>query len=122
MTTPSFGFHFHAMKTYFSSLLGVTALSCVITTGASSSDRHRNPDPTVKTVEVTPGPATNPTLERTLPQHSVAVVPVAAAVDATVNSDAFDQAAAALDRVTPSSVADLTPVPENLSRAIDANI
>src|SRR6185295_10181076 len=39
-----------------------------------------------------------------------------------VNSDAFDQAAAALDRVTPSSVADLNPVPETLSRAINANI
>jgi len=122
MNLPSFGFHFHAMKTYFSSLLGATALSCVIATGASCSDRPRNPDPTLKTVEVSPGPAVNPTPERTLPQHRVAVVPVAAAVDATVNSDAFEQAAAALDRVTPSSVAELNPVPENLSRAINANI
>ncbi len=110
------------MKTYFSSLLGVTALSCVIATGASSSDRHRGPDPTLKTVEFTSGPAMNPTPERTLPPSPVAVVPVAAVTDASINSSAFDEASAALDRVTRDSVASLNAVPENLSKAIDANI
>jgi len=110
------------MKTYFSSLLGITALSCVIATGASCSDRHRNPDPTLKSVEISPGPAMNPTPERTLPPPQLAPIPVAAAVDASVNSSAFDEAAAAIERVSRDSVSDLNSVPDNLSRSIDANI
>jgi hypothetical protein len=122
MNVPTLGFHFHAMKTYFSSLLGVTALSCVIATGASCSDRHRSPDPTLKSVEITPSPNTNPTPERTLPPSPIAIAPVAAAIDASLNSSAFDEASAIIDRVTRASVADLNSVPENLSKAIDANI
>ena len=122
MFVPTLGFHFHAMKTYFSSLLGVTALSCVIATGASCSDRRHSPDPTLKSVEITPGPATNLTPERTLPPSPVAVVPVAAVTDASINSSAFDEASGALERVTRDSVADLNSVPENLSKSIDANI
>lgn len=122
MNVPTLGFHFHAMKTYFSSLLGVTALSCVIATGASCSDRRHTPDPTLKSVEVTPGPATNLTPERTLPPSPVAIAPLVAATDASINSSAFDEASAAIDRVTRSSVADLNSVPENLGKAIDANI
>jgi len=110
------------MKTYFSSLLGVVAFSCVIGTGASCSDRHRNPDPTLKSVEITPGPARNLVPERTLPPPQVGVIPVAAAVDVSINSSAFDEASAALDRVDRSTVSDLNSVPENLNRSIDANI
>lgn len=110
------------MKTYFSSLLGVTALSCVIATGASCSDRHRGPDPTLKSVEITPTPATKPATDRTLPSTQAVVIPVAAAVDASANTSGFDEASAALDRVTRASVSDLNSVPENLNRSIDANI
>jgi len=122
MNVPAIGFHFHAMKTYFSSLLGITALSCVIATGASCSDRRHNPDPTLKTVEIRPGPAMAVTPKRALPPSSVAVIPVSAVVDASVDTAAFDEASGALDHVTRNSVADLNSVPENLSRSIDANI
>jgi len=122
MNVPSVGFHLDAMKAYFGSLLGITALSCAIATGASSSEPHRNPEPAIKSVEFTSGPASAPVPERTLPASQVAVAPLVAAVDASVNTTGFDEASTALERVTRDSVADINSVPDNLNRSIDANI
>lgn len=121
MFTPSFSYHFHAMKTYFTSLLSIVAMSGVIGTAASCSD-HKEPDPAVtsKSAAVDPSPAT--TAERALPPASVAASPVDAASIAATPTDPFSAASDALDHATRDKASSLTTVPEKVSRAIDASL
>src|ERR1700709_463103 len=101
MFIPCSSFEFHTMKTYFTSLLGVVAMSCLVATAASCSDRQKDPDPTIKSVEVHPGPATNPVPERALPPTTgTTVSPVATSSVPATTSDPFAEAASTLDRAS----------------------
>jgi hypothetical protein len=123
MFVPFSSFEFHAMKTYFTSLLGVAAMSCLVATAASCSDRQKDPDPTIKSVEVHPGPSTNPVPERALPPTTgAAVSAVVASAVSSPTSDPFAEAASTLDRATRDQAASLTLVPDTVSRGIDSNI
>ena len=109
------------MKTYFTSLLGIIAMSCIVGTAASCSDRQKEPDPTVKSVEVNPAPASNLVPERALPPAALASIPVASTAVAPAN-DPFSDASSLLDRATRDQVSTLTPVPETVNRNIDSNL
>ena len=109
------------MKTYFTSLLGIIAMSCIVGTAASCSDRQKEPDPTVKSVEANPAPAANLVPERALPPTTVAAIPVASAA-ASPAGDPFVDASSALDRATRDQASTLTSVPESVSRNIDSNV
>ena len=110
------------MKTYFTSLLGITAMTCLVATAASCSDRQKEPEPTVKSVEVTPAPAVNPVPERALPPTGIVATPVATAALTPVTTDFFAATSSALDRATRNSASSLTSLPDDVNRGIDAAI
>ncbi len=109
------------MKTYFTSLLGIIAMSAIIGTAASCSD-HKEPDPAIKSksVDVTPSPEVTP--ERVLPPTTVAALPVDAASIVATPADPFSAATNALDHATRDHATSLTTVSEKVSRAIDASL
>jgi hypothetical protein len=121
MFTPSLSFHFHAMKTYFTSLLSIVAMSGVIGTAASCSD-HKEPNPVIKStsVDVNPSPVVTP--ERALPPTNVAALPVDAASIVATPTDPFSAASDALDHATRDKASSLTTVPEKVNRAIDSSL
>ena len=122
MFVPSSSFHFHAMKTHFTSLLGIAAVSCLVATAASCSDRQKDPEPTIKSAELQAAPSTSPAPERALPPTSeIAASPATASAPAT-SSDPFAEASATLSRATRDQAASLSSVPDMVSRGIDANI
>ena len=108
------------MKTYFTSLLGIVAMSCIVGTAASCSDRQK-PDPTIKSVEANPAPASNLVPERALPPTTVAAVPVASAAVSPA-SDPFADVSSLLERTARDQASTLTSVPETVSRNIDSNV
>jgi hypothetical protein len=115
MFIPSLGFHFPAMKNYFTSLLSITAMSCLVATAASCSDRRKDPDPTVKSAEANPAP------ESALPPTGLAALPVVTPA-APVPADLFAKASATLDNTKRDQASILTSLPDKLNRTIDANI
>lgn len=121
MFIPTFGFHFPPMKSHFASLVGITAVSCVVITAASCSDRQKEPDPKVAQVANSkPSPAPNPAAEPALPPAGVTAVPVASSVVET--PDIFADVSSTLDSVTKDEVAVLTPLPAKVNQSIDAMV
>ena len=109
------------MKTYFTSLLGIVAMSGIIGTAASCSD-HKEPNPVIKSnsVDVNPSPVATP--GRALPPTNVAAAPVDAASIIVTPTDPFSAASDALDHATRDKASSLTTVPEKVNRAIDSGL
>lgn len=121
MYVPSHSFHLPVMKNYFTSLLSITAMTCLIATTASCSDRPKEPDPLVKSVEVSPAPAAKPTPTPNVPNDPVKVVPVASALPPPT-AGIFNEVSHTLQDVTRDQATLLTSLPENLSRSIDTSL
>ena len=111
------------MKTYFTSLLGIVAMSCLVATAASCSDHQKEPAPAIKSVEANPAPASNLVPERALPPTTTVASPVSANnTVTTAPTDIFSATSSALDGVTRDQVASLTALPDTLNRSLDAAI
>ena len=115
MFTPAFSSHFRAMKTYFTSLLGIIAMSCLIGSAASCSDHQKEQDAKLKTAEINPAPAGTP--ERTIASTTIAATPVS-----KTTMDPFSAASDALTSATRDHTEALTPVPEQVSQMIDSSL
>lgn len=122
MFIPTLGFHFPIMKNHPSFWFSLTALSCLIITAASCSDRRKGPDPQVQRRDAPTAPAVaanHPTEHAGLTAGN-RVIPLASTTDDTL--DVFASAAATLESVNREQAAVLTPIPDQVNRAINARI
>jgi len=109
------------MKKYFFSTFGLLVTTTLIVTTAGCSERRREADPIVKSSEVNPPPVAATAPARALPPATLETVPLATA-SAPGTTDLFSEISASINNAARDSASQLSALPDNLSRTIDAHI
>ena len=101
-------------------LLAVVSITSLFSVTAGCSERQPTPDPVAKSAAINPAPLEATVPSRTAVAGGVVTTTVATGADAT--PDLFATTAATLEKSTREQVAELTALPDQVSRMIDSTI